>query len=257
MLIQIIIIYKHKLHFTHNILWYETKMNENTKACQVVFGVLLSLFLSLAGAATDSQTKPTGCEKNLDSPIPNFCEVTPGVLWRGSKPDKDGVAWLIQQGVRTIVNLELLHDDQQTFEQVRPDKKGKYQIGYYRIRDWEPFPAIATGLTDKHVANFLAVMQAAPKPVYVHCRSGENRTGLMVAAYRVIVEGEGKSNVIEAAINEMESYHGFWFKTEASYIRGLTPERREAIRREAKKLLSSMKEDALFICNAGTCRSTK
>jgi protein tyrosine phosphatase (PTP) superfamily phosphohydrolase (DUF442 family) len=228
-------------------------MNENTKTCQVVFGVLLSLFLSLAGAATDSPAKPTGCENNLGSPILNFCEVTPGILWRGSRPDKEGAAWLIQQGVRTIVNLELLHDDQQTFEQVRLDKKGRYLIDYYRIRDWEPLPAIAKGLTDDYVAKFLAIVQAAPKPVYVHCRSGENRTGLMVAAYRVIVEGENNDGAIEAAIHEMERHRGFWFKADASYISGLTLERREKIRREARQLSSTLKEDARFVCDAGKC----
>jgi tyrosine-protein phosphatase SIW14 len=181
-------------------------MNDNTRLCRIVLGIVLSLILSLAGAATDSPAKPTGCENNLGSPILNFCEVTPGILWRGSRPDKDGTAWLIQQGVRTIANLELLHDGQQTIEQVRLDNKGKYQLGYYRIRDWESLPAIAQGLSDDYLAMFLAIVQAAPKPVYVHCRSGQNRTGLMVAAYRVIVEGEGKDNVLEAAIHEMESY---------------------------------------------------
>lgn len=228
-------------------------MNVNTRLWPVVLGIMLSLFLSLAGATTDSPAKPTGCENNLDSPILNFCEVTPGILWRGSRPDKEGTAWLIQQGVRTIVNLELLHDDQQTIEQVRLDKKGNYQVGYYRIRDWEPLPAIAQGLTDDYVAKFLAIVQAAPKPVYVHCRSGENRTGLMVAAYRVIVEGGNEDGAIEAAIHEMERYHGFWFKADASYISGLTPERREKIRREVRQLSSTLKEDDRFVCDAGKC----
>ena len=65
--------------------------------------------------------------------------VTPDVLWRGARPDKDGAAWLIQQGVRTIVNLELILDDKRTFVHATVDDANNYEVGYFRIRDWEPF----------------------------------------------------------------------------------------------------------------------
>src|SRR5260370_9721267 len=58
---------------------------------------------------------PVACSSDLDSPILNFCVVTPDVLWRGAKPAQDGAAWLMQRGVRTIVNLDLLHDDLRAF----------------------------------------------------------------------------------------------------------------------------------------------
>lgn len=224
---------------------------------QITWGLTLVVFYYLAGCAHGPQAKSISCDNNLDSTIPNFCQVTPDVLWRGAKPDKNGAAWLVQQGVRTVVNLELLHDDQETFEELRLDDTGKYQIGYYRIRDWEPLPAIAPELSDKRVAQFLAIMQQAPKPVYVHCRSGENRTGLMVAAYRVIVGGEGNDAAIDAAIDEMASYQGFWFETDAKYIRGLTPQRRAAIRKQAEQWLPRLKQDARFLCEHGECRSVR
>ena len=195
------------------------------------------------------------CGSNLDASIQNFCQVTPNVLWRGAKPDKADAAWLVEQGVRTIVNLELLHDDKAAFEQVRLDNNGKFEVDYFRVRDWEPLPMIAPKLSDNHVAHFLAIMSEAPKPVYVHCRSGQNRTGVMVAAYRVIVEGEGDANAIEKAVKEMEAYQGHWFKVDASYIRGLTPERRDKIRRKAKEWIPKLKQEARFVCEEGQCRS--
>lgn len=232
-------------------------MNSLLNVRQISWGLIFALGFCLSGYAVESQAKSISCDDNLGSAIPNFCQVTPRMLWRGAKPDKEGAAWLVQQGVRTVVNLELLHDDLETFEQVRLDNTGKYQIGYYRVRDWEPLPAVAPDVTDKHVAQFLAIMQQAPKPVYVHCRSGENRTGLMVAAYRVIVEGEDKDDVIEAAVAEMASYEGFWFETDASYIRGLTPQRREAIREQVKQWLPRLKQEARLVCDQGGCQSLK
>jgi len=224
---------------------------------QLTLSFMLVAIILMPGWAAAPQATPVSCENNLGSPIPNFCQVSPNKLWRGAKPDKDGVVWLLERGVRTIVNLEMLHDDEETFEHVSLDNKAKYEIAYYRVRDWEPLPAIASSLSDEHVAYFLAIMEQAPKPVYVHCRSGENRTGLIVAAYRVIVEGEGNDKALEAAIAEMEGYQGYWFKTDEKYIRGLTPERREAIRRKAKLWLPKLKEDARFVCENGGCRVDK
>ena len=222
-------------------------------ARQIALGFVFSFAILLPAWSATSQATPVVCENNLGSLIPNFCQVTPDILWRGAKPDKAGAAWLIEQGVRTIVNLELLHDDQETIEQTRLKNNGKYEVSYYRIRDWEPLPIIASNLSDEHVAQFLAIMEQAPKPVYVHCRSGENRTGLMVAAYRVIVEGESD----EKAIDEMERYNGFWSKTDARYIRNLTPERREVIRRNVKQWIPKLNEEVRFVCAEGECRSYK
>ena len=72
-----------------------------------------------------------------------------------------------------------------------------YEVGYFRIHDWEPLLILAPSIADDHVAHFLAIVSQQPKPVYVHCRYGENRTGVMVAAYRVIIEGVNNEEAIE------------------------------------------------------------
>lgn len=222
---------------------------------KILLTITFLLVFLMPGCDSEPLEIPVTCGINLDASIQNFCKVTPNVLWRGAKPDKDDAAWLVEQGVRTIVNLELLHDDKAAFDQVRLDNNGKFEVDYFRVRDWEPLPMIAPKLSDNHVAHFLAIMSEAPKPVYVHCRSGQNRTGVMVAAYRVIVEGEGDANAIEKAVKEMEAYQGHWFKVDASYIRGLTPERREKIRRKAKEWIPKLKQEARFVCEEGQCRS--
>lgn len=223
-----------------------------------VFLTFTFLVVSLMpGCDSEPQEMPVTCENNLDSSIQNFCQVTPSVLWRGAKPDTDDAGWLIEHGARTIVNLELFHDDKAAFEQVRPGNNDKYELGYFRVRDWEPLPVVAPKMSDDHVAHFLAIMSQAPKPVYVHCRSGQNRTGVMVAAYRVIVEGEGDDNAIEKAVKEMEAYQGHWFKADAGYIRSLTPERREKIRQKVRKWIPKLEQDARFVCEEGQCRTSE
>ena len=216
---------------------------------------LLFLFALLCGCFPSSSmpAAPAGCANDLGSPIPNFCVVTPNVLWRGAKPAQDGAAWLIQHRVRTIVNLELLHDDLRVFGQVKPANAGRYEAGYFRISDWEPNAVIAPALLDDHVAHFLAVVDSRPKPVYVHCRSGQNRTGVMVAAYRVIVEGASR----DAAIAEMRRYQGIWFKADSAYIRSLSSERRDEIRRKAAAWRPKLERGSKIVCENGKCRVSK
>src|SRR2546421_607631 len=212
------------------------------------------LFALLTALPTSSQpAAPAACANDLGSPIPNFCVVTPDVLWRGAKPAWDGAAWLILRGMRTIVNLELLHDDRRVFGESRPAIAGRHELGYFRIPDWEPNAALAPALLDDHVAHFLAVVDRQPKPVYVHCRSGQNRTGVMVAAYRVIVEGLSRG----AAIAEMRGYQGIWFKADSAYIRSLSSEHRDQIRRKAAAWMPKLKRDSRIICEKGKCRVSK
>ena len=215
--------------------------------CNAVF-----LLVILSGFPSSSMPA-TGCANDLGSPIPNFCVVTPDVMWRGAKPAPDGAAWLIQRGVRTIVNLELLHDDRRALGQVKPAKADKYELGYFRIPGWEPNVVFAPALLDDHVAHFLAVVDDQPKPVYVHCRSGQNRTGVMVAAYRVIVEGTSA----DAAIEEMGRYQGIWFRADAGYIRGLSPERRQEIRRKAAAWIPKLERGSRIVCENGKCEVLK
>ena len=216
--------------------------------CSLTFMSLL-VFSICSCAAVPKQSVAGACSDNLGSAIQNFCVVTPNVLWRGARPDKNGAAWLIQQGVRTIVNLELILDDKPAFGLATVATTKNYEMGYFRIHDWEPLPILAPSVVDDHVAHFLAIISQQPKPVYVHCFLGVNRTGVMVAAYRVLIEGVSD----EEAVEEMRLYRGLWFNADAKYIRGLSPKRREEIRSKVIEWIPRLKKDAQVVCAIGNC----
>ncbi len=75
----------------------------------------------------------------------------------------------------------------------------------------------------------------------------------MVAAYRVIVEGVSADEAIE----EMRRYRGIWFKADSAYIRSLSPERREGIRRRAAAWIPKLERDSRIICENGKCEVSK
>ncbi len=70
------------------------------------------------------------------------------------------------------------------------------------------------------VAEFLEAIRAHPTTkVFVHCKLGADRTGVMVAAYRIAVQQEKVAD----AISEMKRFHfhSFWHPQLARYVRSL------------------------------------
>ena len=206
--------------------------------CVVLFGC----------TATPNKDGRPPCATPLDQGVANSCIVTQQTLWRGASPDTAAAAKLVQLDVKTIVNLEWLHDDKPSFQDAVVPNIGKREIGYFRIPDWEPLVAFAPAKVDEHVTHFLAITRTQAKPIYVHCRSGRNRTGVMVAAYRVF-NGTG----IEDAVAEMERYGGEWFKYDAQYIRSLTPQRRAELEKQIEAWIPRLQRDAQIVCTDTGC----
>jgi protein tyrosine phosphatase len=142
----------------------------------------------------------------------------------------------------------MIHDDRPSFGHATVADVNNYEVGYFRIKDWEPLSIVAPSVVDDHVAHFLAIVSQQPEPVYVHCRSGMNRTGVMVAAYRVLIEGVSD----EEAIEEMGRYQGWWFKADAKYIRALSKQSEE-IRHKVMEWIPKLKKDDQVVCANGTC----
>ena len=118
-------------------------------------------------------------------------QVTPA-LYRGGVPDADGVEWLKSIGIRTVVNLRHFHGDSEG-ELVRAAG-----MRYVRI------PLESTDAPEpEQVRQFFDIVgDPEAAPVYVHCLHGVDRTGTMIALYRMEREGWGNTD----ALAEME-----WF----------------------------------------------
>jgi protein tyrosine/serine phosphatase len=109
--------------------------------------------------------------------VSNFGEVTPK-LYRGGQPKGTGYEHLKKMGVDIVVDLRLSGRD--------AEKRNVTKAGM-RFVDipWHCyFPK------DRVFARFLKLLQENPeKKVFVHCRYGDDRTGMMIAAYRMAVQG--------------------------------------------------------------------
>lgn len=124
--------------------------------------------------------------------ITNFAEVVSSVLYRGSRPQVDDFKGQLAQ-MKSIVDLE--GDDVSATE-------------YTSVPEGVTFFWCPISLPDIYAEGFpaplvdyaLAYIEAAPKPVYVHCQHGEDRTGLLVAAYRIKKQGWAPQQAYQEAL---------------------------------------------------------
>ena len=97
-------------------------------------------------------------------------------LWRGSRVDAAGIEDLRGRGFRTIVDLCAEHTEDDHF-------KGYTWIVHFPIVDSRP-------PTEQQAEQFLALFDTKLNcPVFIHCEAGQGRTGVMVALYRIHIQG--------------------------------------------------------------------
>ena len=217
-----------------------------SKAAWAFLGVLPCV---LSGCVYFSRhTLPGACANDLGSRMHNFCVVSPAVLWRGASPGRADAAWLVQHGVRTVVSLQL--DMRHAFESASLDPELSRSVTYFRVRDFPAVDVLTHYHLDARVAYVLAIINEAPKPVFVSCRAGVDRTGIIAAAYRVLVEGISP----EKAITEMDGFHSPWDPLNARYVRSLSGRRKAAILRQMHRWEHRIPPSGEFACTHGGCR---
>jgi protein tyrosine phosphatase (PTP) superfamily phosphohydrolase (DUF442 family) len=170
-------------------------------------GVLLAPLLLAGACSTTPRTITTekivlhppqsikdGPQHPLDGTVPgvdNFGMASKDV-WRGAQPTPDGMQWLARLGVKTVIDLREEGDESAI---VPPG------VRYVRI-PVSPFNADRVD-----VREVLEQIDSCPKPVFIHCHQGRDRTGLAVAAYR-LAEGMAPAD----ACAELRNFHvNFWW----------------------------------------------
>ena len=165
---------------------------------RIVFLLIALLFTVLAfgvavGAESPQTGEPTAARHSIGKHLraeglPNFGEVTPR-LYRGGQPTPQGFNKLAEMGVAIVVD----------FGRSSRDEKQTRKLGMeYVTIPWHcPFPK------DEAFAKFLKLVKENPdKKIFAHCRLGDDRTGMMIAAYRMAMRGWSA----DEAMNEMKQF---------------------------------------------------
>ncbi len=123
--------------------------------------------------------------------IKNFHKVDEQV-YRSAQPSKSEMNWAKAKGIKTIINLRNVIDDKQEIKGTR--------LTQIRI------PLQAKKLTYDDIVITLSAINAAEKPVLIHCLHGSDRTGCMIAAYHMY-KGMEKQEAIDQFIEKKYGYN--------------------------------------------------
>lgn len=167
----------------------------HNRTSSYAFFVALVCVAWCTGCATNAHDQQVdSTEKALRHPpagVENFGVVTEEV-WRGAKPNAEGWHALAKLGVKTVIDLQEI------------DESGEIPAGirYVSIR------TSAWYADQVDTAKVLAAIAECPKPVFIHCAQGRDRTGLAVAAYSV-----SKGMKVDDVVAELSRFNvNFWWR---------------------------------------------
>ena|SRR5579859_245860 len=97
-------------------------------------------------------------------------------LYRGAQPDAEGIKSLKRLGVKMIVNLRMPGDGWNE-EAAEAQANGILYTNFPMSGSARP--------NEEQVRQILALFDNFPDPIFVHCQHGCDRTGTIVACYRI------------------------------------------------------------------------
>lgn len=168
---------------------------------------------SAAGTRSPEWAQPLAVEG-----LPNLHKVSDR-LYRSGQPTAEGMRAAERLGIRTVISLRSRQRD------VPLSEDTDLLLHHVPMRAWHPRMQAA--------AAALNAIAASPGPVLVHCWHGADRTGMVVALYRMVEQDWPR----EAAIREMleggYGYHRIW-KDIITFLQEVDlDELRQAMRRSA------------------------
>jgi len=165
-----------------------------------IFGFTASLTLASAWAHSQNDN------------LPNFQKVDDHV-YRGAQPTDSGFKELAQLGIKTIVDLRDVGEHSQAEEEKIVTGLG---MRYVSI----PMHGLSTPKDDKVAAVQALFNDTTNGRVFVHCKRGADRTGMVVAVYRISHDQWDNKK----ALSEAKSYGmSFFERAIQSYVMNYRP----------------------------------
>lgn len=127
-----------------------------------------------------------------ESPIRDFHRVTPAI-YRGAQPQKEQYAGLAALGIRTVINLRSTPSRAERERRIVEDLGMKYVN--IPLRGYRTPP-------DENIHEALAELDLATRtnsPAFVHCRLGKDRTGTVIACFRIAHQEWSNQDALEEA----------------------------------------------------------
>ena len=178
---------------THLSLHYRRML---LQAVQTLRLLIIAAALGASATMQAAERNPKWAVKVVQPGLPNLHRVAPD-LYRSAQPTADGLRAAEKLGIKTVICLRAFHSDTDKAEST------KLKIERIRFNTWHP--------EDEDVVRFLQLITKPRNgPYLVHCLHGADRTGTMIAIYRIAVQGWKKDDAIREMTGGGYGYHEMW-----------------------------------------------
>ena len=172
---------------------------------------LLAGLLFLGGVLLVGAEDPRVRPAEWAQPVPGLaldnCYRVSADLYRSEQPERSDLSALKNLGIRSVVSLYQFFPDSRAFEQAG------FRLFQHRMA--------AGSVTEEDLRRALASIRDAPKPVLVHCWWGSDRTGAVVAAYRIAFQGWTREQAVDELVNGGYGFHASSYPNIVTLIRSL------------------------------------
>lgn len=132
----------------------------------------------------------------LETGLSNLYQVDSGI-YRSEQPEREALQQLAKTGIREILNLRAYHSDEEAAENL-PFVLHSVEMD-------------AATVTQEQLIAALRVIKQRKGALLVHCWHGSDRTGTVIAAYRIVFQNWPKKQAIDEMVNGGFGYHGSFY----------------------------------------------
>ncbi len=142
--------------------------------------------------------------------LQNIYLVDKGV-YRSEQPQKGDIDTIRSLGIKEVLNLREFHSDN--------DELTDKHLLLHRVK-------LRTGnITEQQIIESLRIIHQRRGPILIHCWHGSDRTGVIIAAYRVIFNDWSKSDALDEMVNGGYGYHASFYPELTGLVENMNVEK--------------------------------
>lgn len=165
---------------------------------KILTGICFSLIATFGGLAETPQPRPADWAAPVNGTAVKNCFKVSDDIYRSAQPAGEAASSMKDLGIKSILNLRHYHpEDSEEF------KKAGIILYSYKMD--------AGSASIKDLIEALKIIQTAPKPILIHCWHGSDRTGFIIAGYRMAMQGWSAEKAIEELRKGGYGYHELEF----------------------------------------------
>jgi tyrosine-protein phosphatase SIW14 len=155
--------------------------------------IIISLIFFHSSAFAEPRVRPSDWAiPVIGSDLKNIYQVDKDI-YRSEQPDSEDFEELAKFGIKEVLNLREYHSDN--------DETEKTSLKLHRLK-------IDTGSTSKEdIVKALKIIKNRKGPILIHCWHGSDRTGTIIATYRIIFNQWSKEKALDEMVNGGYGYH--------------------------------------------------